>query len=127
MRYNAVPWAIYTWPEAAGCGLTEAEAVAAGHRTIAAQLPMRVSARFYAEQEDQPGMIKVVADEEDGVILGVHMLGAGCSEMIWGAAMAIQLGLTLEAAAETIFPHPTAGEVLRDVLLRLVAKRMKHV
>jgi dihydrolipoamide dehydrogenase len=126
MLYNAIPWAIYTWPEAAGCGLTEAEAVAAGHQTIAAQLPMRQSARFYAEQEEQPGMIKIVADANDGVILGVHMLGAGCSEMIWGAAMAIHLGLTVEAAAQTIFPHPTVGEVLRDVLLRLVAKREKH-
>ena len=77
MRYDAVPWVLYTWPEAAGCGLTEAAAIAAGYRVRTAQLPMRVSARFYAEQENQPGMIKVVADGERGTILGVHMLGAG--------------------------------------------------
>jgi dihydrolipoamide dehydrogenase len=123
MRYDAIPWALYTWPEAAGCGLTEAAAIAEGRQVRAVQLPLRTSARFFAEQGKQPGMIKVVADAEQGRILGVHMLGAGCSEMIWGASMAVRLGLTVEEAAETIFPHPTAGEVLRDVLVRLVAGR----
>ena len=119
MRYNAIPWAVYTWPEAAGCGLSEAAAISAGHQVHSAQASLKLSARFYAENENQPGMIKVVADKDSGVLLGVQMLGANCSEMIWGASMAVQLGLTAEQAAETIFPHPTTGEVLRDVLIKL--------
>jgi dihydrolipoamide dehydrogenase len=119
MDYRAVPWAIYTWPEAAGCGLTESAAIQTGRAVRCAQLPMRLSARFYAENANQPGLVKAVADRDTGVLLGVQMLGANCSEMIWGATMAIQLGLTAREAATTIFPHPTSGEVLRDVFLKL--------
>jgi len=127
MNYNAIPWAVYTWPEAAGCGLSEAAAIAAGHQVRSTQLSLRLSARFYAENENQPGLVKAVADKDTGVILGVQMLGANCSEMIWGASMAVQLGLTAEQAAETIFPHPTSGEVLRDVFLKLTeTQEPKH-
>jgi dihydrolipoamide dehydrogenase len=119
MDYKAIPWAVYTWPEAAGCGITEAQAVSSGRQVCTAQLTMRPSARFYAENENQPSLIKAVADQESGELLGVQMLGAACSEMIWGATMAVQLGLTASQAARTIFPHPTAGEVLRDVFLKL--------
>jgi dihydrolipoamide dehydrogenase len=119
MDYKAIPWAVYTWPEAAGCGITEAQAVSSGRQVRTAQLTMRPSARFYAENENQPSLVKAVADQESGELLGVQMLGAACSEMIWGATMAVQLGLTASQAARTIFPHPTAGEVLRDVFLKL--------
>ena len=126
MDYRAIPWAVYTWPEAAGCGLTEAAAIQAGRSVVAAQALLRLSARFYAEQENQSGMVKVVADAADGTILGVHILGAACSEMIWGASMMVQLGITVDDAVKTIFPHPTVGEVMRDALLSLREKLRGH-
>jgi dihydrolipoamide dehydrogenase len=119
MVYHAIPWALYTWPEVAGCGYTEEEAVAKGMDVVCATALMRLSARYYAENGNTPGMVKVVVRKDDKTIVGVQMVGGTCSEMIWGATMAVQLRLTVDQVVETIFPHPTIGEVLRDVLLQL--------
>ena len=123
MRYWAVPWVVYTNPEAAGVGLTEAEATAKGHEVATATLPLTMSGRFLAEQgAGGVGKCKVLADKKDGRILGVHMVGAGVSEMIWGAATFIEMEMTVWEAREIIFPHPTVGEVIRDTLWELSHK-----
>ena len=119
MTYHAIPWALYTWPEVAGCGYTEEEALAKGLDVVSATALMRLSARYYAENGNTPGMVKVVVRKDDKTIVGIQMVGGTCSEMIWGATMAVQLHLSVEQVVETIFPHPTIGEVLREVLLQL--------
>lgn len=119
-RRNAIPWAVYSLPEAAGCGLTEEQAQAAGYRTQTASLPLTMSGRFLAENGKRgPGSIQVVADAETGLLLGVHMLGAGVSELIFGAAAMIESGRPVSDLCKIIFPHPTVGEVFRDTLFRL--------
>lgn len=119
-RRNAIPWAVYSMPEAAGCGLTEADAKAAGHEVETASLPLTMSGRFLAENGKRgPGSVKVIKDAQTDALLGVHMVGAGVSEMIYGAAVMIEAELRVKDIREIVFPHPTVGEVIRDVMFQL--------
>jgi len=116
MRYHAVPWALYSLPEAAGCGLTEEQAKAEGIQVKTGKWQMRANGRFFAEHGKENGLCKVIVDAETEAILGVHMLGGICSEMIFGAAMAIEAELRVQELKEIIFPHPTVSEVIKDAL-----------
>ena len=119
-RMNAIPWAVYSMPEVAGCGYTEEQAQAAGHKVKTASLPLTMSGRFLAENGKRgPGSVKVIKDADTDVLLGVHMVGAGCSEMIYGAAVMIEAELRVKDIREIVFPHPTVGEVIRDTMFNL--------
>jgi dihydrolipoamide dehydrogenase len=115
MRYNAVPWAVYSIPEAAGVGLTEDEARAKGINIKKASASMLLSGRFLAENGTKaPGMVKLIADAETDILLGVHVLGSYASEMIWGAAALIENENRIADITEMIFPHPSVCEVIRE-------------
>ncbi|MCK5153836.1 MAG: dihydrolipoyl dehydrogenase [Spirochaetales bacterium] len=117
LDYDIVPWAVYTHPEAASCGLTEAEAVKRSINIKTATLQMRISARYYAENGHTPGLCKVVVDGDTDKIIGIHLLGSPCSEMIFGAALIMQAGMTTSDIKHTIFPHPSVSEVIRETVL----------
>ncbi len=120
MRYGAVPWAVYGIPEAAGVGLTEQEAESRGLEIKKASLPLRVSGRFCAENGfAAPGAVKVIAERSTDRVLGVHVVGAYASEMIWGAAALIEQELRVRDALEVIYPHPTVCEAIRDALFEI--------
>jgi len=112
MRYNAIPGVVYTNPEVAGVGLTEADAP--GFTVL--RLPMAFSGRFVAENERGEGLCKVIVDPENGQVKGVHMLGNPCSELIHGACLAIEQGMTVEQLKEVVFPHPTVSEIFKETL-----------
>ena len=116
MHYNAVPGVVYTNPEVAGTGLTEAEAAAKGLDVAVLKLPMAYAGRFVAENERGEGLCKVIIGKEDRKVLGVHMLGNPCSEMIHGACIAIEQGMTVEQLQRVIFPHPTVSEILKETV-----------
>ena len=117
MRYNAVPWAVYSIPEAAGVGLTEQDALAKGIAIKKASLPMTVSGRFIAENGIRaPGNVKVIVDAQNETILGVHILGPYAAEMIWGAAALIENEMRVCDVKEMIFPHPSVSEVIREAI-----------
>jgi dihydrolipoamide dehydrogenase len=119
-RTNAIPWAVYSMPEIAGCGLTEAEAKTAGYNVETASLPLLMSGRFLAENGKKgPGQVKVVIDGDTRVLLGVHMFGGICSEIIWGVAAMLEAELRVEDIQEIVFPHPTVGEVIRSTMFQL--------
>jgi dihydrolipoamide dehydrogenase len=118
-RTNAIPWAVYSMPEIAGCGMTEDQAKAAGHSVKTASLPLIMSGRFLAENGKKgPGSVKVVVDADTKALLGVHMFGGLCSEMIWGAAAMIEAELRVQDIQEIVFPHPTVGEVIRSTMFQ---------
>jgi dihydrolipoamide dehydrogenase len=120
MRYQAVPWAVYTQPEAAGCGITEQQAQEQGREVKVASMPMRANGRFLAEHgKKAPGLCKIIADKKSGMILGVHMIGAVSSEMIYGAAAFIEAELRVQDVSEIIFPHPSVSEVIKDLCTQL--------
>lgn len=115
MKYNAIPWAVYGSPEAAGCGLTQVAAQRDGVDVKCATVQMRSNGRFLAENGKRAsGLVKVVAGAADGRILGVHMIGPYSSEMIWGVSAIIEKGMTLEDVKNTIFPHPSVSELIKD-------------
>ena len=115
MRYDAVPWAVYGLPEAAGVGMTEQDAAAKGVSIKKATLPMKISGRFAAENTFAgQGAVKLISEEKSGRILGLHAVGAYASEFIWGGAALIEQELRVEDVKQLIFPHPTVGELIRD-------------
>ncbi|MGO8692596.1 MAG: dihydrolipoyl dehydrogenase [Rectinemataceae bacterium] len=115
MRYDAIPWVVYGMPEAAGVGLTEEEARSRGVDVKKISLPLRVSGRFVAENGfAAPGSIKLIAEAASGRILGVHVLGAYASEIIWGGAALIEQELRVVDVRQLVFPHPTVSEAIRE-------------
>ena len=116
MRYNAIPGVVYTNPEVAGVGLTEADAARQGLDVEVLKLPMAYSGRFVAENERGEGLCKVILGRERREVLGVHMLGNPSSEIIAAACIAITEGLTAEQLVKTVFPHPTVSEILKETL-----------
>jgi dihydrolipoamide dehydrogenase len=119
MRYKAVPWAVYTLPEAAGCGLTEEQAEKEGIAVKSAVRQFGANGRFLAENGREAGFCRLIADEKSGALLGVHLIGAYSSEIIHSAAAMIESELRIEDIKEIIFPHPTVSEVIRDAAWEL--------
>ena len=118
MEYNAIPGIVYTNPEVSSVGLTEEQALTQGVEYRLSKIPMTYSGRFVAENEGQTGLCKILTDANDK-ILGVHMLGNSSSEFICAACMAITNGLTANNLRRTVFPHPTASEILKEGLFEL--------
>ena len=114
MRYNAIPGVVYTNPEVAGVGLTEAEAKAKGVDYKVVKLPMAYAGRFVAENDKGDGICKIIVGSRFHEVLGVHMLGNPCSEIIHSACLAIEAEMTLEQLQEIVFPHPTVSEILKE-------------
>ncbi|MBR1926430.1 MAG: dihydrolipoyl dehydrogenase [Bacteroidales bacterium] len=114
MRYNDIPGVVYTNPEVAGAGLTEAEAKAKGIDYKVVKLPMAYSGRFVAENERGEGICKIIVGAKYHEVLGVHMLGNPCSEIIHSACLAIEAEMTLEQLQEVVFPHPTVSEIIKE-------------
>jgi dihydrolipoamide dehydrogenase len=116
MRYAANPAVIFTKPEVACVGYTEEAAREAGVPYEVKKLSMRFAGRFIAENEGGDGLCKVLVHKVHRNILGVHMIGAYASEIIWGAAAMIESELRVKDAKEIIFPHPTVSEIIREVV-----------
>jgi len=111
--FKAIPGAIWTDPEIATVGLTEADAKKQGYEPIVGKFPFTALGRAVAVGETD-GFIKVVADKESEQILGIHMVGADVTDLISEAALAIEMGATLDDLALTVHPHPTLPEALME-------------
>ncbi|MDR1943450.1 MAG: dihydrolipoyl dehydrogenase [Synergistaceae bacterium] len=116
MRYGAIPSVIYTNPEAAGVGETEETAREKGLDVRSVSVPMRFSGRYVAEAEKGDGICKIVIDRKFDRLMGVHMIGGSASEIIYGAAMMIEMEMKTDDIKEIVFPHPSACEVIREGL-----------
>ena len=80
------------------------------------KLPMTYSGRFVAENEGETGLCKVIVDQRNKTIIGVHMIGNPCSEFVAAASFVVRMGYTVGEFKQVVFPHPTVGEVLREVI-----------
>ena len=116
MTYDAVPGVVYTNPEVAGVGVTEAALQSAGAVYSVKKLPMTYSGRFVAENEGGNGLCKLIFDAENR-LKGAHFIGNPASELVATAALAIEQKLTVDVLAKLIFPHPSVGEILKETLL----------
>ncbi len=116
MRYNAIPAVVYTNPELSGVGLTEEAAQQKDIPYEVRTLSMAYAGRFIAENEGKNGLCKILSGKKYGEILGVHMMGNPSSEMIYGAAMAIEAQLRVKDMKEIVFPHPTVSEIFKETI-----------
>ena len=113
MRYDAVPSCIYTYPEIACVGLTPEKAEQAGYSVKVGRFNVSGNGRSLA-MGCQDGFIKLVSDSQTGAVLGCHILAPSATEMIGEVTLAIQNGLSVQAIADTIHPHPTVSEIIME-------------
>jgi dihydrolipoamide dehydrogenase len=111
--WRAVPEAVFCDPEVASVGLTEAKATEAGYRVKRSRFQFAALGRALTAGEPE-GFVKVISNEEDGVVLGVQIVGPEASDLISEAALAMEMGATVEDIALTIHPHPTLPEAIME-------------
>ncbi|MCC6992705.1 MAG: dihydrolipoyl dehydrogenase [Acidobacteria bacterium] len=109
----AIPAVVFTDPEIAWAGLTEAEAEKAGRKVEVTRFPWPASGRAIAIDRTD-GMTKLIIDPDTGRILGVGMVGSGAGELIAEGVLAIEMGATAEDLKLTIHPHPTLSETVME-------------
>ena len=114
MSYQAIPGVVYTNPEVASVGKTEENLQSEGIAYRVVKLPMAYSGRFVAENEGTNGILKVLVDDAD-TVLGVHILGNPASELIVLGGMMVEEHRKLAYFKRFVFPHPTVGEIFRDL------------
>jgi dihydrolipoamide dehydrogenase len=108
-----IPAVVFTHPEVAWCGLTEAEARAKGIEVEVAKFPWGASGR--ALTFDKPeGLTKLVIDPETERLLGVGIVGYGAGELIAEGVLAVEMGATAQDLAESVHPHPTLSETMME-------------
>jgi len=124
VHFDHIPWVIYTLPEIAWAGQTEAELKAAGVAYKVGSFPFAGIGRAHANG-DTSGLIKILADAHTDRVLGVHILGTNASELIAEAVLALEFEASSEDLARTVHAHPTLAEAMHEAALA-VDKRAIH-
>ena len=113
LDYGTIPQAIFTSPELASVGMSEKRAKEEGYTPLVGRFPYAALGKALGMNAPD-GFFQVVADAKTRRILGVTIVGAEASDLISEAAVAVQNGLTLEAIADSVHPHPTLPEGLKE-------------
>ena len=116
MEYDAIPAVVFTHPELASVGLKEDEAELRGHKLKVGRFPFRGNGRARA-RDDMEGWVKVIADADTDVILGVHCIGPEAGHLIHEAVVAMGYGGYSEDLALTVHAHPTLSEAFKEAAL----------
>lgn len=119
LRWDVTPSCVYTWPELAWVGLTEAQG--AGREICVGKAHFMANGRAHSLGETG-GMVKIISEKAGGRILGVHILGPHAGELLAEAVLAITNGLTVRQLAATIHSHPTLSEALAEAAQACLAK-----
>ncbi len=123
--YDRVPWAIYSNPEVAFVGLTEAAAKERGYEVVVKKDPFGGNSRAQIIGETD-GVVKIIAEKRPdgtaGQILGVHMAGPWVTEQLGAGYYAVNWEATAEEAAALIQPHPSLSETFGETLLALAGR-----
>ena len=112
IEFGTMPRVTFTTPAIASVGITEAEARDAGHPVITSELPLESVPRALVDQATE-GLVKLVADESTGHLLGAHILAEGAGDVIQAAVMAIKYRATIDDIAETYHPYLTMAEAVK--------------
>ncbi len=123
--YNLIPGVVYTWPEVAGVGKTEAEIKAAGIPYKTGKFPFKALGRARAST-DTDGMVKIIAHSETDEVLGIHMVGARVADIIAEAVALMEFRASAEDIARICHAHPTYTEAVKEAALDATAKRSLH-
>jgi len=120
VNHDVIPSVVYTMPEIAGVGLTEAQAREHGEVKIG-KFPMLANSRAKTNHEPD-GFVKVIADAKTDRVLGVWMIASVAGTMIAQAAQAMEFGATSEDIAYTCHAHPTHSEALKEAAMAVTGK-----
>ena len=124
--YNLIPGVVYTWPEVAAVGKTEEELKEAGVEYKVGQFPMRALGRSRASM-DLDGFVKILADKKTDEVLGVHMIGARCADLIAEAVTAMEFRASAEDISRMSHSHPTYAEAVKEAALAATEDRALHI
>ena len=125
INYNLIPGVVYTWPEVAGVGQTEEQLQLAEVPYKAGSFPMRALGRSRASM-DTDGFVKILAHAKTDEVLGVHMIGARCADLIAEAVTAMEFRASAEDIARMSHAHPTYAEAIKEAALAATDNRAIH-
>ncbi|WP_454766261.1 dihydrolipoyl dehydrogenase [Cupriavidus campinensis] len=114
--YNCIPWVIYTEPEIAWVGKSEAQLKAEGREIRTGQFPMMANGRALGMGRPD-GFVKMIADARTDELLGVHIISANASDLIAEAVVALEFKAASEDIGMISHPHPSLSEVMREAAL----------
>lgn len=117
MRGRPIPACVYTQPEIASVGPTEAEA-AAGHEIMVGRFPFKACGKAMVMDRAE-GLVKIIAEKTYGEILGVHIIGPRATDMIAEAVLGMSMEMTVTELAGAIHPHPTLSETIMEAAMSL--------
>jgi len=123
MNYEVVPGAIFTMPEVANVGLTEAQAREKGYMVRGDSVLFRTLGKAQVIGEIA-GQAKIVSDEESGKVLGVHIIGPHATDLIAEGTLAVQTGCTVKELARTIHAHPTLAEIVMEASFKALGRSL---
>lgn len=113
INYNIIPSCIYTTPEVSSVGLTEQQAMDAGHQLRIGKFPYTASGKATAAGS-RDGMVKMIFDATTDEILGAHFIGLNVTELVSEPTLAMSLGAKAKDFIHTIHPHPTMAEAVME-------------
>lgn len=113
INYNIIPSCIYTTPEVSSVGMTEAQALAAGHELRIGKFPYTASGKATAAG-NRDGMVKLIFDAQTDIILGAHFIGLNVTELVAEPTLAMTMGVKAVDFIRTIHPHPTMAEAVME-------------
>lgn len=126
MDYTAVPKVVFSTPELASVGMTEADAMDQGYEVKVGRFPFSANGRALGMGEPV-GMVKVVAEKGTGEILGAHVLGPHASDLISELTLAMEMGAAAEDVDLTIHAHPTLPEAIQEAALGVSGKMVHYM
>jgi dihydrolipoamide dehydrogenase len=121
MHYHNMPGVVYTWPEIATAGLTEAEARATGKAIKVGKFPFSANGRARSMASTE-GFVKFVTDAATDEILGCHMIGPNVSDLLSEIVLAMEYRGTADDVGETVHSHPTLSEVVKEAALAALGR-----
>jgi dihydrolipoamide dehydrogenase len=124
--YNLIPGVVYTWPEVAAVGKTEEQLKAEGIEFKSGSFPFKALGRARAGG-DTDGFVKILADAKTDEVLGVHMIGARCADLIAEAVTAMEFRASAEDISRMSHAHPTFAEAIKEAALAATDNRALHV
>jgi dihydrolipoamide dehydrogenase len=124
--YNLIPGVVYTWPEVAAVGQTEEQLKASGIEFKSGSFPFKALGRARAGG-DLDGFVKILADAKTDEVLGVHMIGARCADLIAEAVTAMEFKASAEDISRMSHAHPTFAEAIKEAALAATDNRALHV
>ncbi|GED13561.1 dihydrolipoyl dehydrogenase [Aneurinibacillus migulanus] len=124
--YRVIPAVVFSDPEIASVGISETEAKEQGRSIVTGKFPYAANGRALSLNAGE-GFVKIIADKEEGTVLGAQIVGPEASNLIAELGLAIEAGITLEEISQTIHAHPTLGEIVMEAAESALGRAIHQV